>query len=219
MRSSVTPPVEATDTQRRFAISRGEFIGSMGLGAVLLAGYGVGLPKADQSVLRMPGAQDESAFLARCNRCLACARACPTGCLKPMGIDSGFQKLSTPRFVPREAGCIFEQCEQACQRVCPAGAIDALKPDEVFIGTAKVNKQTCLGWRGKSCIVCVERCRFNAIEVSGLRPRVIEEKCTGCGACEETCPTQQASIKVFPPGQQATWQTSGGGGNGRNRSK
>jgi len=181
-----------------FALGRREFIESAGVAAVLLAGYGVGLKKASAPVLRMPGAQDESAFIAKCNRCEACARACPPGCLKPMGLDTGLQKLWTPRFVPREAGCVFDQCGQACQGVCPTRAIQKVDAAHVRIGRARVNKRTCLAWRGNPCLVCYERCRFNAIALDRERPEVKADRCTGCGACEETCPTAKASIRVMP---------------------
>lgn len=182
----------------RFALGRREFIESAGLAAVMVAGYWVGLKKSAAPVLRMPGAQDEQAFLSRCNRCEACARACPPGCLKPMGLDSGLQKLWTPRFVPREAGCVFDQCGQACQGVCPTGAIEKIDPKHVRIGQAHVNERTCLAWRGNPCLVCYERCRFNAISLDRERPVVRADRCTGCGACEETCPTRKASINVRP---------------------
>jgi ferredoxin len=209
------PSTEQAHVDSRFVVSRGEFVGSLAAGGLLLAGYGLGISKNTDTVLRMPGAQDESLFLSRCNRCLACARACPTGCLKPMGLGSGLQKLWTPRFVPREAGCVFDQCGQACQTVCPAGAIERVEPAKVKIGTAHVNTRTCLGYNGRSCLVCKERCRFNAIRADGLRPRVSENICTGCGACEETCPTRASSIVVSKTGAAPTWQDSGGNGKRR----
>ena len=196
-------------------VNRREFVGSLGLGAVLLAGYGVGLRELSGPVLRMPGAQNESEFLAACNRCGACTRACPVGCIKPMGLEDGFQKLWTPRFYPRTAGCVFDQCDQACARVCPVAAIERQKPEDVKIGLAGVNKRTCLGWKGRPCLVCMERCRFNAIEANGLRPVVLGDKCTGCGACEETCPTDPTSIRIFDLGNPAAWPSDGGGGRRR----
>ena len=197
------------------SVTRREFVGSLGLGAVLLAGYGVGFRELSGPVLRMPGAQNESEFLAACNRCGECTRACPAHCIKPMGLEDGFQKLWTPRFYPRTAGCVFDQCDQACARVCPVTAIERLKPEDVKIGHAGVNKRTCLGWRGRPCLVCMERCRFNAIEADGLRPVVLGEKCTGCGACEETCPTDPASIRIFELGKPASWPSDAGSGRRR----
>ncbi len=199
----------------RLTVSRSEFLGSLGLGAVLLAGYGLGVREVSGPVLRMPGAQNEARFLAECNRCGECSRTCPAGCLRPMGLDGGLQRMWTPRFQPRAAGCIFDQCDQACARVCPAGAIERQKPRDVRIGVAQVNRRRCLGWRGEVCLVCQERCRFNAVENNGLRPVVNEDRCTGCGACEQTCPTEPASIQVFRTGEQASWPSGGGGGRGR----
>jgi ferredoxin len=204
----------------KLTVTRGEFIGSLGLGAVLLAGYGLGVREVSGPVLRMPGAQDEARFLAACNRCAECMRACPVECIRPMGLEDGFGKLMTPRFEPRRAGCIYDQCDQACARVCPVNAIEVQKPEEVKIGLAHVNRQSCLGWKGRPCLVCQERCRFNAIENSGLKPVVVEDKCTGCGACEQTCPTQPTSIAVYRTAESPSWPSgSGGGGGGRRGGK
>lgn len=195
-------------TGTRFTIERREFLTSAGLGALLVAGYGIGLRPSGDTPLRMPGAQDESRFVERCARCEACARACPAQCLEPMGLSAGLQKMWTPRFVPAKAGCIFDQCDFACTKVCPVGAIEPVAVEDVKIGLAHVQKGTCLGWLGRPCLVCFERCRFNAIEMDGDRPMVRKEKCTGCGACEETCPTTPGSIRVSPSG-------GNGGGQGR----
>ena len=43
------------------------------------------------------------------------------------------------------------------------------------------------------CDPCVEACRHNAIEIGEditCLPRLIEEKCTGCGICIADCPGQ-----------------------------
>ena len=199
----------------RLTVDRREFIGSLSLGAVLLGGYGVGLRQVSGPVLRMPGAQDQSKFLAACSRCEECVRTCPAGCIKPMGLEDGLGKLWTPRFYPRTAGCIFDQCDQACARVCPMKAIERQQTREVRIGLAHVNRQSCLGYRGRPCLVCKERCRFNAIDANGLRPVVVAHKCTGCGACEQTCPTKPASIRVFELGQSARWPSGGSVGERR----
>ena len=205
------PPGPARNAGR-LSVSRKEFIASLGLGGMLLAGYSAGLRGTPEPLLRMPGAQDESRFLATCNRCAECVRACPTGCIRMMGLEGGLQRLWTPRFRPRTASCVFDECNQACQSVCPAGAILAVPPERTRIGVARINRRTCLGYRGRPCLICQERCRFNAIEADGLRPVAIAENCTGCGACEQGCPTEPASIVV----QEAGAEPSAGGG-GRRR--
>jgi len=205
----VLPTSPAPPPHKGLTVTRREFVGSLSLGAVMLAGYTVGLRDLPEPVLRMPGAQDESAFLAECNRCGECTRTCPTVCIRPMGLEDGFQKLWTPRFYPRKAGCISDQCNQACARVCPAGAIKRRESDDFKIGTARVNTRTCLGYRGRLCLVCMERCRFEAIEADGLRPVIIEDECTGCGACENTCPTEPASIRIFAEGYSPAWPNGG----------
>ncbi|MBU4193856.1 MAG: 4Fe-4S binding protein [Actinobacteria bacterium] len=207
------PASYGEEPDQRLTVTRKEFIASVGIGAVMVAGYGVGLKGSGGPVLRMPGAQDESVFLAACTRCAECVRACPTGCIKPMGIEDGFQKLWTPRFHPRTAPCTFDKCDQACARVCPSGAITRQAPEYVAIGTAQVNRSTCLAWKGKICVVCKERCRFNAIDVDEhRRPHVNTDNCTGCGACQTACPTESASIQVFPVGRSPEW--NGGGRRG-----
>lgn len=208
---AIPAPGGSMKKDSRFTLDRREFIGSLSLGAILLAGYGIGLREVAGPVLRMPGAQDEPKFLAACSRCGECARTCPAGCIKPMGVEDGFEKLWTPRFHPRTAGCLFDQCDQACERVCPMKAIERQKAKDVKIGLAQVDKRRCLGWRGQPCLVCKERCRFNAVDADGLKPVVVAHKCTGCGACEQTCPTEPASIRVFNIGQKAVWALGNSG--------
>ncbi len=190
---------ENPSTESRLTVTRKEFIGSVSLAALLAVGYSAGIRKSGVQVLRMPGAQNESDFLAACNRCAECVRACPTGCIRPMGLEDGFQKLWTPRLIPQKAACTFDKCDQACERVCPAGAIRRVDPAEVRIGTASIERKTCRQWNGRKCLFCVDACRFKAMETdSRNRPVVLADKCTGCGACENVCPTKPASIVVRP---------------------
>ncbi len=168
-------------------------------------------------LLRPPGAQDEGEFADRCLRCLACVRACMTGCLEPAGREFGVDRFLTPRFNPALAKCEFELCGRACAKACPVGAI-GLPPDrEVRIGVAWVDRDRCIAWRdGKDCLVCHERCAYQAIEPDGRgRPRVLEERCTGCGACQNTCVTcPDPAIVVYPASMVPR---SGGGGRRRGR--
>ncbi|MGQ9475266.1 MAG: 4Fe-4S dicluster domain-containing protein [Actinomycetota bacterium] len=189
----------------RLRLARREFLAWGLAGAATALTYGLWPRKADaRPLLRPPGAQDEEDFVSRCLRCQECVRACMTGCLEPAGVEYGAVRQLTPRFNPALAKCEFELCGRACARACPVGAIRRPPDDEVRIGTASVDKRKCIAWvAGKDCLVCYERCSYGAIIPDSLgRPRVDEEKCAGCGACQNTCVTcPDPAIVVYPPGE------------------
>jgi ferredoxin-type protein NapG len=201
---------------RELKIARRDFLA---LGITGIAGLvTVGLTRKDVAapLLRPPGAQDETAFLSSCLRRQECVRSCLTGCLEPAGKEYGTTKLWTPRFDPSYAKCEFTLCDRACAQSCPVKAIARPPDDQVRIGTAAVDHSKCIAWAlGKSCLVCYERCSFQAIDFDSRgRPRVVSSNCVGCGACQNTCVTNpDPSIIVYPagsvPGQN-------GGKQGRN---
>jgi MauM/NapG family ferredoxin protein len=147
-------------------------------------------------LIRPPGALPEDAFLNRCIRCGLCLRVCPTDMLQPALGHSGWAGFQTPVAVPRSGPC--EPGCTLCGSVCPSGAIRSLPEREKVwakMGTAVVDRRKCLAWEwGERCLVCDEACPFGAVELSrepGLDvavPRVREDRCTGCGACEFACP-------------------------------
>jgi ferredoxin len=137
-----------------------------------------------------------------------------TGCLEPAGKEFGTTKLWTPRLNPALAKCEFEQCGRACAEACPVGAIRRPPDDQVRIGTASVNRSKCVAWEeGKACLICQERCTYQAIEADSRgRPRVIPERCTGCGACQNTCLTNpDPAIVVYVSGTEPAQGGKGGG--------
>jgi len=185
-------------------------------GAGSLLAYGLLRKRSTTPLLRPPGAQDETAFVSRCLRCQECVRSCMTGCLEAAGKEFGTAKLWTPRFDPALAKCEFTLCGRACAKSCPVGAIGNVPDEKVRIGTAEVTKTKCIAWaQGKSCLVCYERCSYQAIDFDSQgRPRVISGNCTGCGACQNTCVTNpDPAILVYPSGAAPIQQ--GGGGKGR----
>jgi len=70
----------------------------------------------------------------------------------------------------------------------------------IVIGHAVIDKNKCIAWgMGKHCAVCQEYCPYNAIDLEdrGVPCPVVNEKCVGCGACENACPVQpNAAIRV-----------------------
>jgi len=161
---------------------------------------------ANDRLLRPPAALPESDFLARCIRCGACMKACPTGGLQPALTEAGLEGAWTPILAPRQGPCAFG-CD-ACSRVCPTGAIRHFTSEQksaIFIGTARIDHATCLHWKDtahKRCLVCDEVCPYDAIYTDTVEGRIVpyvnEARCVGCGNCEKNCPVgPTAAIRIF----------------------
>jgi ferredoxin len=77
------------------------------------------------------------------------------------------------------------------------GAIQPIRPNQLKLGLAKVDRSTCLAWdQGARCLVCVDACLVGAAQVYQGRIIVDEAKCTGCGRCECGCPVVGSAIHV-----------------------
>jgi MauM/NapG family ferredoxin protein len=169
-------------------------------------------PRALRSsrLLRPPGALPEPDFQARCVRCGECIKACLTNTLQPVWFEAGLSGLWTPKVTARLAGC--EQGCAVCGQVCPTGAIRPLSLEEkIFakIGTARIEKSRCIAWeQDKKCLICDEICPYNAIvsrfvaDLPVTVPVIDENKCNGCGYCEDKCPViGESAIIVEPLGE------------------
>ena len=186
------------------------------LKAGIAAGAGVLLSpllstSTQTQVIRPPGALKEENFLSTCVRCGECMRVCPSQGLRPVLLEGSLYALYTPKLVPRIGEC---QLCMLCWQVCPTSALVEVDPSQMKLGTASVNRNTCLEWElGQACLVCQEVCPFQAVDVverggqgygrgRGRRgPQVNRSKCAGCGACENHCPTEPTSIAVSPEGE------------------
>ena len=136
---------------------------------------------------RPPGALEEKSFLEYCARCYRCVDVCPTDAIRPAGIAGGITSFGTP--VLDHKLCIF--C-MACIKECPTGAIARISRDEIDIGNAVINQDTCLSWTGaEKCTRCFDACRYDAIKLEkDIFPVVLEDLCTGCNACEKKMPDE-----------------------------
>ena len=112
-----------------------------------------------------------------------CVRVCPRHAIKMT--SAGFAHINWDV-------CI--NCEM-CIKACPKGVFTRIaKNAKVYVrcntplkGAAvnKVCKKGCI-----KCGICVKACPENAITFTGNVPRIDYEKCSGCLACTEKCPTK-----------------------------
>ena len=144
------------------------------------------------------GAGSVKNFYDHCTACQLCVSACKNGVLRP---SSDLEHFMQP-VMGYEKGYCRPECI-ACSQVCPAGAIKPVSVEQkqtIRIGVAKVNLDLCLPAQGKdSCGNCSYHCPSGAIRMvrqQGSRnqiPSVVEDRCIGCGACENLCPSRPIS--------------------------
>jgi ferredoxin-type protein NapF len=141
--------------------------------------------------LRPPWSLAGEAFLDRCTQCGDCVRACRPGILS---MDNrGYPEV---RFTAGE--CTFcGDCEAACEAGALAGRASGMAPWEA----RAVIDNACLTRQGVACQTCGDPCEARAIRFrpqlgSWPQPEVLEDRCTGCGACVSICPVQAISVRV-----------------------
>ena len=144
------------------------------------------------------GAGSVKNFYNHCTACQLCVSACKNGVLRP---SSDLEHFMQP-VMSYENGYCRPECT-ACSQVCSAGAIRPVTVEQkqtIRIGVAKVNLDLCLPAQGKdSCGNCSYHCPSGAIRMvrqPGSRmqiPTVSEDRCIGCGACENLCPSRPIS--------------------------
>lgn len=133
---------------------------------------------------RPPWAIEEKQFLALCNRCGDCFRACPQGLLHPADRAEyrGSAILRTPIL---DLSC--GQCSYcgSCARACPTGALDLALGRQVQT-RVRVSAQ-CQASLGYYCLLCEDACPRLAIKVTPQGVQLNHEACDGCGACGLAC--------------------------------
>ena len=137
-------------------------------------------------------------FTDHCTACQLCVSVCPNQVLRP---STSLMTLMQPE-MSYERGYCRPECTR-CSDICPAGAIRPVTREEkssIQIGHAVVNLDNCVvNTDGVSCGNCARHCPAGAIRLvkknpddpqSLMIPTVNEERCIGCGACENLCPSR-----------------------------
>lgn len=148
-----------------------------------------------------PGARSIKNLTSHCTACQLCVSVCPNGVLRP---SSDLATLMQPES-SYERGYCRPECTR-CSDVCPAGAIlpvTAAEKSAIQIGHAVWIKENCVPLTdGVECGNCARHCPTGAISMvaseasDGSSPKipvVDTERCIGCGACENLCPSRPFS--------------------------
>ncbi len=96
-------------------------------------------------------------------------------------------------FLSFESGaCTF--CN-ACVEVCPLERGQPEAEGPARLGTATLDRATCMAWNGVICLSCQSACDYRAVTMDRRsRPHIETEACTGCGACMGICPAKAIQI-------------------------
>ena len=148
-----------------------------------------------------PGALSAKNFAQHCTACQLCVQVCPNQVLRP---STGLMNMMQPE-VSYERGYCRPECTK-CSEVCPAGAIrpiDRAEKSSIQVGHAVwVEKNCIVNTDNVSCGNCARHCPTGAIQMvpkdandpKSLKiPVVNTERCIGCGACENLCPSRPFS--------------------------
>ena len=148
-----------------------------------------------------PGSLGARNMAQHCTACQLCVSVCPNGVLRP---STDLMKLMQPE-MSYERGYCRPECTK-CAEVCPAGAIFPITSADksaIQIGHAVWIKENCVVLTDEvDCGNCARHCPTGAIQMISSDPDVPdapkipvvnEERCIGCGACENLCPARPFS--------------------------
>lgn len=185
--------------------NRREFIqySTLGILGLLTAGGAVLSPylKADNLLLRPPGAVNENDFLALCIKCGQCEQVCPYHSIELADITQGLG-VGTPFIGPLKRACYL--CTALpCVLACPTNALNHLaeKPEDVKMGVAVFKySNKCIGISTEK----VSRKDINKIyehpHKNNLENKILEKlenyEDKQCTICADMCPFPNSILAI-----------------------
>ena len=172
---------------------------------------------ARQTRITPPGSVSDKNMYQHCTACQLCVDSCPQHVLRPSTDLAHFMQPESSY----ERGYCRPECT-VCSDVCPAGAIRPITVEEkasTQIGHAVWVRDNCVVLSdGVLCGNCSRHCPTGAIQMVDTEgfsefkdrkgrpfrlqiPVVNEERCIGCGACENLCPARPFSA-IYVEGHQ-----------------
>lgn len=193
------PPPRADASVSRRELITGSFLaGLFGEAPSAPASKAPTVAKAAVPVIRPPGAVPEPDFLAGCTRCGDCLSACPHQAivLAPERLRSA---AGTPIIEPIGQPCLM-CADTPCITACKPAVLRRTVGEPVpAIGIARISTVDCLAHQGTTCSSCRERCPVDgAIALTGQRPQVVADRCTGCGICHHVCLAPRNAVLLMP---------------------
>ena len=138
-----------------------------------------------EKIIRPPYYIDENIFFKNCKNCEGlCATVCEENIIF-------IQDDSTPKLDLKSGGCTY--CNK-CAIACPNDVLH-IENKRVIDAKIEIDILSCLSWNKTMCFSCKDPCLDDAIDFLAMFRPNINDKCTSCGFCIKSCPTN--AIKVI----------------------